>query len=229
MEATDELSGFSIIAVGSFNPAIFQPQWFASKDLLPTNLVEHAETSVVVTPQLTAFIADWLQLQVTEDQASFSTVNTARARDLRDLARSILDLLPETPVDGIGLNSDSHWRVETEDGWHALGDKWLPKDFWEPLFDGGDWKRRGDGRAVGLRDLNIEVAREDEQGFVRVQVAPSVRVIPSGVYINVNSHFQLSTKDARGTGQQASRAIDEHWDGERENHESLISSLLDAA
>jgi hypothetical protein len=129
MPPTIELSGVSIVGAGSFNPAIFQPRWLAAKELVPDGLAEHAETQLVVTPQLTAFTSDWLSLQVTDEQAVFSTVHEGREVDLRDFARGVLEVLPETPVDALGINADAHFKVESEDAWHALGDQWLPKSF----------------------------------------------------------------------------------------------------
>jgi hypothetical protein len=107
-----ELSGVSIVAVGAFNPAIFHPYWFAEKGLLPPEVIDDALSKEVVgLRELATFTADWLNVQVTLDQASFSTTEEGRDVDLRDLARAVFDLVPETPVNAIGLNADAHFRV----------------------------------------------------------------------------------------------------------------------
>jgi hypothetical protein len=110
------------------------------------------------------------------------------------------------------------------------GDRFLPKEFWQPLYEGDQWKRREDGSTVGLRSLTIEGARQDVPGYVRTEVAPSVRLAPHGVYVGVNGHFQLTKgPDERGDGYQAARIIEEHWVSTRSLERTLIDRILQAA
>lgn len=233
--ATQELTGVAIVATGTFNPAILHPQWLAGKGLIPDNLAQHAMRQeapqpLLVSPQLAVFVADWLAVQVTPQQAIFSTVDQGRELDLRDFVRGVFNLLPESPVDALGINSDTHFRTESEGAWHAFGDRFLPKDFWEPVFEGGEWKRRPDGKRVGMRVMTVEVHREDETlpGFVRVEVAPSVRITPNGVYVGINGHFQLTKDDERANAADAARTLAEQWDGARRMELDLVTNLLEA-
>lgn len=233
---TPELSGVAIVGAGTFNPAILHPQWLAEKELIPENLAEHAMRQespqpVVVSPQLTVFVGDWLSVQVTPEQAVFSTVDQGRELDLRDFVRGVFDLLPETPVDALGINSDTHFRTGSEGAWHAFGDRFLPKEFWEPLFDDGAWRKRPDGKRVGMRSMTVEVHRDDEilPGMVRVEVAPSVRITPNGVYIGVNGHFLLSTVgDRRANAGHAARVLADQWEETRALEAELVTQLLEA-
>jgi hypothetical protein len=225
----------AIVATGTFNPAILHPQWLAGKGLIPDNLAQHAMRQeapqpLLVSPQLAVFVADWLAVQVTPQQAIFSTVDQGRELDLRDFVRGVFNLLPESPVDALGINSDTHFRTESEGAWHAFGDRFLPKDFWEPVFEGGEWKRRPDGKRVGMRVMTVEVHREDETlpGFVRVEVAPSVRITPNGVYVGINGHFQLTKDDERANAADAARTLAEQWDGARRMELDLVTNLLEA-
>jgi hypothetical protein len=227
--AEAELTGVAIVGAGSFNPAIFHPRWFAENTLLAANEAEHALQEIVLTPQLTSFHADWLSVQVTLEQAIFSTVDAGRAADLRDLAHSVFTLLPHTPINGLGINADSHYRLENEEAWHEIGDLFLPKERWEPLFEGHDWAERHDGRHVGLRTMTVEVWRTDRRSFVRVEVAPSVRVTPNGVYIGINGHFQLRVDDVPGTGLQAANLLGEHWEETRSLEAHLQERLIEWA
>ena len=221
-----ELNGVAVVAVGSFNPAIFHPRWLSENELLAANEAEHALEAVVLSPQLTTFTADWLNLQVTTEQAIFSTIEEAHELELRDLARGTLDLLPHTPVDALGLNADSHFRVDSEAEWHAVGDQFLPKDFWEPLFEGEEWIRRDGGEATGLRGLKVEAWRTNKRDYVRIEVAPSARLKPWGVYVGINAHYQLTEGDDRGTGHRAAQAILENWDAIRDFEHQIQQVLL---
>jgi hypothetical protein len=62
-EPTLEVRGYSIVLLGSFNPAIFQPYWFASNGLLRPDEAKEA-TIQVIHNQATIFTAGWLTLKV---------------------------------------------------------------------------------------------------------------------------------------------------------------------
>lgn len=218
-----------MVCAGSFNPAIFHPLWLIDKGLLPRDAGEAARETTIVTPNLTAFTADWLNVQITPEQAVFATVEEGRAFDLRDVAKGALDVLPETPVDGLGINSDAHFRLTSEEAWHELGDRFLPKDFWQPMFEDEIWIRRANGLSVGLRTMTLEAWRGDVNGYVRTEVAPSVRVTPHGVYVAINAHFQLTVGEDRSNGYQAARTLDEHWDDTRELERLLTDRVLEAS
>jgi hypothetical protein len=225
-----ELAGISVVGVGTFNPAIFHPYWFADKELIAANAIDEAlSKDFMAVREVAAFTADWLAVQVTLDQAVFSTVEQGREFDLRDVAKAVFDLLPETPVNAVGINADAHFRAESEDAWHAFGDHFLPKDFWEPLFGGEQWRRRPDGQAVGMRAMAVEAWRQDIEGYVRTEVAPSVRLTPNGIYAGVNAHFQLTVDEDRGNGYKAARVIEEHWDATRQLERELIERVLTIA
>jgi hypothetical protein len=222
-----DLSGVAIVAAGAFNPVIFQPAWFAEKDLLPRDAVDDArDKEFVEVRQLSAFTADWLSVQVSMDQAVFSTAEEGREFDLRDLVRNVFDLLPETPIGAVGINADAHFRAASDEAWHAFGDLFLPKDFWQPLFEGEEWKRRDNGLSVGMRSMTVEAWRDDIPAFVRTEVAPSVRIIPDGVYVGINAHFNLAGSDEVGNGYRAARVIEDHWDETRMLEHNLIEHIL---
>lgn len=222
-----EARGSSIVFAGTFNPAIFHPEWFVRKELLPASAAEAARDQILTSAELSAFTADWLSLQVTKTQAVLSTVDEARAVDLRDVAHSVVSVLSETPVDAVGINTDVHFRAESEEQWHALGDQFVPKDFWGPLFDDEIWRQRPDGQRVGTRTVTVEAWREEINGYVRVEAAPSVRITPNGVYVGINGHFQLSNGPAeRSNGYAAAAALDEHWESTQAVESQLIDRIL---
>lgn len=228
MASEPDLSGVSIVGAGNFNPAIFQPHWLEAKHLISPTAAASAAEELVITPDLTAFRADWLSVQVGLQQMVFSTVDEGRDLDLRDVVAGVWGLLPETPMDAIGINADAHYRLESEEVWHALGDRLAPKDVWEPVFNTElpAWKRRPDGHFVGLRTMTVESHRDDDAGYVRVEVGPSVRV-KHGVYVGVNSHFQLTqSSESRGNAVEASSILATHWQETRQLEHALIASLM---
>ncbi len=144
---------------------------------------------MVVTRQLTSFGCDWFQLQVTDDRLVLQTSNPAHSRPLRDLAIGIFAILEHTPLRMMGLNRSLHYRMESEERWHAFGHYLAPKKAWQGLFES----------PPGLRSLTIEAKRSGcEALFVKVNVMPSVKIQP-GVYFQTNEHyaFDASTENAR--------------------------------
>ena len=232
---TLELSGVTIVGAGSFNPAIVHPLWLAEKGLIAADAAEHAMQQggarpMIVSAQLASFVADWLSVQVTQEHAVLATVDQGREVDLRDLARGIFDLLPETPIDALGINSDSHFRTADESAWHAFGDRFLPKAFWEPLFEPKAWKPRSDGKLVGMRGMTVEVSRGDPRtpGHVRIELAPSLRTTPNGIYVGINAHFQLATDGRRAKASDAARVLTEQWEATRALESTLVGKLAEA-
>ena len=233
-----ELSGVSIVGAGAFNPAIIHPQWLAAKDLIPENIAAYAmeaasqdatgDASLIVSSQLAAFTADWLTVQVA---TRLLDGRGGKEPDLRDLAMAIFDLLPETPVDAIGINVGWHVRANSEADWHAFGDRFLPKDFWHNIFEVSQWRERDDGETVGLRTMTVEASRAEDSrraGVVRVEVAPSVRVLP-GIYAAVNSHFQLTLPEkSRGSGYEAARTLEDEWEESRAMQQSMLTRLFES-
>lgn len=50
----ERVNGASIVLLGSFNPCIFQPQWFVSQNLLPKSESDKADVKVI-SPEVSQF------------------------------------------------------------------------------------------------------------------------------------------------------------------------------
>ena len=164
--------------VGSFNPAIFQPEWFARHELLPPTMVEAAKISVV-SPMISDFETERLRLQVTADRFTAISNPNANSESLRDLVTGTFFLLEHTPVTALGMNRQMHFSLGSEENWHRLGDKLAPKDGWNGVLEG----------RPGLRALVITTTRSEPQGsliFVRVEPSQQVRF---GAFFEINEHY----------------------------------------
>jgi hypothetical protein len=215
MAAQVELSGYSIILVGSFNPAIFQPEWFARNDLISEDDAHAGQEALeVVHPELTRFSTEWLDFETTRDRCRFATSQSARHADLRDLAIGTFTLLSHTPVQAMGLNRDAHFKFASEAEWHEVGDRMAPKEPWQGVLT-----------EPGLRKILMEESREEGvPGYVRVELAPSVKVEP-GVFIQVNDHYRL----AEAPGVDAAEAVTvlrDRWDALRSRTDAITERIL---
>lgn len=185
--AEAEIEGKAIVLLGSFNPQIFQPAWFAAEGLISRELAENANIGII-HPQLVAFSGEWLEVNVSDDRFQVASLTAPSFDLLRDLALGTFRLLRHTPIRAMGLNSDIHYKLDSEESWHGIGHKLAPPDNWDKVLN-----------RPGMRSLTIEALRDDDTpGYIRVQVEPSARLHP-GLYVGVNDHFEL-TDHAPGEG-----------------------------
>jgi hypothetical protein len=214
-----ELSGASIVLNGSFNHAALNPSWLAEQNLLSGEAAEYANSPenprpLTIVPQLTAFTTDWLTAQITPQQTVIFTDDEAREVELRDFGVGLLSLLPETPIDAMGINFNAHFRIETEVQWHLIGDRFLPKQPWEAVLPDGNWQVRSEGFRIGLRTVTVEATRGESKipCIVRMEVAPSVIIVPLGLYCAINCHFEPTEEPGkRGNALEFCRILEDEW------------------
>jgi hypothetical protein len=210
-----EISGLNIVVVGAVNPAILQPAWFGAKGLLRPEEAEAADVEII-TRELVSFSAEWLGLTATLDRLQVSTTSAPSHDLLRDLVVGVFQVLPETPLTALGINHNLHFRVETQEAWHAFGHKLAPKEIWNDILD-----------KPGTRSLIIQGVRPDDyQGSVIVQVEPSVRIQDGvGIYIGINDHFQLDAMD-KGTGEDMRQVLEDAWEPAGERSRTVVERIL---
>lgn len=176
---TREIDGASVVLLGSFNPAIFQPEWLARQGLVAPDEADAAEVQIV-SRGVTQFSTELFDIQVTQEQFAASTARVPSFGMLQDLVLGIFDRLRHTPVARMAINRDVHFRMPSEEAWHDLGHRLVAPDVWDSFL-----------KSPGMRAVVVQGLRPDERaGNVFIRVEPSVRVQP-GVYVQQNDHFEL--------------------------------------
>jgi hypothetical protein len=221
----------SIVFVGSFNPEVFHPSWLFDQGFISEQAAQFAisssETPLVMTPGFTTFATDWLQVQVRGSLMVMATSDDSRQLELKDFALGILTLLPETPVSAIGINKQVHFRAESAEAWNDFGDRFLPKEVWETVIPEGPWVVREGGLRVGLKNVTIEVSRDESvsAGQLHLQVAPSELVL-YGVYCAANCHFgPPQIVEPRETAEHFAVILKDEWANAMRNNEYMISAI----
>jgi hypothetical protein len=178
-----ELEAASIVMLGSFNPAIFQPRWLAVQKLIRPEEGENAKITTVQA-ELADFSTEWFQLQVLQHRFQITSQDPRQYAPLRDLAGGIFAILPHTPITALGLNRSFHFKMPSVESWHGIGNLLAPKDPWSPIME-----------APGLRSLNMEGRRKQaDGGILHVKVEPSVRV-EHGLFVDINEELGLPKKN----------------------------------
>lgn len=174
-----EISGATVVLVGSFNPTIFQPAWFAKQELLRQAEADSADIKVII-PQVTHFETERFALQVTNERFAISSKPSANQAPIADLVRGTFFVLEHTPVNAMGINHHMHFDMKSEEAWHKIGDTLAPKDIWRSVLE---------GRRPGLLSMTIQSEQEEPKGALfRVKVEPSTQ-IRFGIYFETNEHY----------------------------------------
>jgi len=135
----------SIVVVGSFNPAIFQPAWIAQNSLLPEEEMDgfYNEQIVKKIPEFGLEIGTGQPFQVNNDQAvaifksfslqvvrnRFSTTITSDDNTTIKFIRKVFKMLPETPIHSYGINFNVH--IEFVEDYNEIIDNLFDR---KPLF-----------------------------------------------------------------------------------------------
>jgi hypothetical protein len=174
----------SIVALGKFNPAIFQPQWYGALNLIRAEEAAKARIEVIHN-DVTVFSTEWFRAEITQDRFAMSTPDPTKFLPLRDLVLSTFRILEHTLVSAFGFNSVPDFAIGTPDAWHAFGHHYAPKHSWSGVLV-----------EPGLRLLVMEGTRQDSSAKrVFVQIEPSSKV-PHGVRIAFNEHYELNPQDS---------------------------------
>ena len=199
-------NGISIVVVGAMNPAIFQPFWFASNNLIRDEDAENAKVDIVHS-QATVFACDWFSLNVTTDRFGIESRDSAKLYELRDLVLGTFAILEHTPIGAFGLNSLQHFEITTEEVWHAIGDHFAPKTSWTELFDREP--------RLGMRALVIEGNKSETLADrIQIRIEPSKTALPYGLHVNINQHYRFaSPENGPGNVDQMVDALNTQWEG----------------
>ncbi|HTC90722.1 MAG TPA: hypothetical protein VK686_20605 [Bryobacteraceae bacterium] len=209
-----ELEAASIVMLGSFNPAIFQPRWLGVQKLIRTEEAESAKITTIQS-ELADFSTEWFHLQVLQNRFQITSQDPRQYSPLRDLAAGSFAILPHTPVTALGLNRSFHFEMPSVESWHGIGNLLAPKDLWNPIIE-----------EPGLRSLNIQGRRKDADGGVlHIKVEPSLRVA-HGLFVEINEEFKAPSKDESDGARWASERLVEHWDAILRYSEEVAGYLL---
>ncbi len=205
-----------VVFLGSFNPQIFQPAWFAAEKLIRKEEAEAAKIQVI-HPEVTAFSLEWATLQVTHEhlRADTTTEQQFSPEFLRDLTVGTFRLLSHTPIKQMGLNRVFHFEIESEEVWHAIGHRLVPKKDWEGIL-----------QRPGTRVVAVEGTRPDGyKGRILVRLGPSTKFHP-GIYALVNDHFEQDENDTRTGAGPMLEIMEKHWQESLERSRKIVYDLM---
>ena len=198
--------------VGSFNPSIFHPMWFAKYELIANADAEAAEVRIV-SSDFASFSTSIFDIAVAHDKFVVST-ERAPFGILRDLATGVFTLLDHTPIKMMGINLEEHYRMSSADLLNTLGFDIVPPDRWRTFM-----------KDPAMRSVIIQGKRTDgNKGLVVIRVEPSTRV-SNGVFFQHNDHFDFG-QDA-SDAHEALVVLRESFDDSIKTAQEASSHILD--
>ena len=211
-----DIQGLVIVVRGHFNPIIFSPVWFSSEGLIRKEEAAKAETQIV-NPDVVSFNLDWLRLQVTRETFFVETTKDSYEDVLRDLVAGTFKLLRHTPLTMMGINRHLHFRTESVEKWHQIGDILAPKKIWNDIFN-----------KPGLKSLSIVESDRDDglNGHIQLKIEPSARVNP-GLFISTNDHFQVNDAESALGADEILDILENRWQESLERSTNIVNKLLE--
>jgi hypothetical protein len=178
---TPEAEGLEVVVVGSFNPAIFHPEWFLRQKLAGEDDVKEAQVNVVGR-DVTDIEICGLKVVCINDRFSLATANISHAAKMQDFLLHIFALLPHTPVTACGINSFAHYLIGDTQYWNKIGHTLVPKELiWNGLLE-----------KPGMQSVIVKGLRKgDFPGEINIRVEPSQKIQP-GLYVLSNYHYQMA-------------------------------------
>jgi len=173
-----------IVVLGSFNPAIFHPEWFLRQKLISEDEANSSETSVnVVGKEVAEIHLSGMKMFCMNDRFSIGTVNISKAARMQDFLLQTFTTLSHVPVTACGINPQAHYRVKDEKFWHKIGNTLAPKDLvWNELVE-----------LPGMQSLIIKAQRKGEfAGETLLWVEPSQdKRFHPGIFVRANYSYSL--------------------------------------
>jgi hypothetical protein len=199
---TPEAEGLGVVLVGSFNPAIFHPEWFLRQGIVTEADANEAKLQDV-SPEVTILQLSDMLLQCVSDRFSLSTRNISVAPRMQDFIRQLFRVLLHTPIRACGINPHVHLRAADEKYWHKIGHTLAPKEpVWNELLG-----------STGMQSLTVKAPRPPSEypGFINITVEPSVKHHP-GLFVKANYHFGLEPGPIHaGSAARVLKFIDSEW------------------
>lgn len=203
----------SIVLIGTFNPSMFHPGWFASRGLVRPEDLKDCQIEILHA-DLAIFWFEWIHFVIERRRFQAKIRENAYYEQLRDLVAGTLSILEDVSISAIGLNHEMHFQSSSEEAYHAFGDMVAPKEVWKDLRDG----------QYGLSKMVMEYKREKPPGFIRTIIAPSgeFKAPVQGLYFETNNHYENVEKDTKSI----LGILQDRWEEDIRNSLEFTQNLL---
>jgi len=228
MRIEPENNGVSIVLVGSLNPAIFHPSWFAANDLLSKSDIESAEVEIIHRNIAMFKVGDWLRIQVEPNRFLAETTEPPFVRLFDLVVRTFREALIHTPINKMGINRRVHFSVGDEETRNKIGMKLAPQEAWGEWAShiaGGEKGNHGGMTSLSMTQANLD---DRENGYITAKIGPSKSVKnAAGIFIQVNDHYEMTKDDPLAGATPMIDMLSKQFDASIRRSEWIIDQIMD--
>lgn len=230
MRIKPQIDRARIILLGDFNPAIFRPEYLAQRGMI-------GETESDVPVKLhnqQELVFETVRFGIHVSLERFEIFSIANHFDhVRDFVVSCFgEFLPHTPAHSMGISRFVHFDAGSFEARDHVGSRLAPKNAW------GEWgekiensrkledkRKRGGMTSITMdrRDLMFE----EHNVHVRARVEPSIKMVESGIFVDVISHFDLLHGQVQNASSSAIvRVLKANWETSLERAASIFDRIM---
>ena len=224
-----ERSHWSVVLLGSFNPAIFHPSWFEMHDVISNQVAEAADVQVVHNEISIISLGD-ISINV---EASKFQVETSVAPEIRILdfvSKVFGDVLPHSKIKSFGINKSVHFRAPSQEKRTEMGRLLAPTGPWGEF---GERIENSHGALLGgMMSLRMREPLEDDdtRGHFEARIEPShVLDRHTGIMVATNRHYEMKEVPEYSGAREAIEKLDAEFEGTLEYSDKLINHFLEMA
>lgn len=222
---TPERKQFSTVILGNFNPGMFQPEWFCRQNIISKEDADFARDTnspspLIVTPQFTTFRTSQLAIQIEENRFEVKAEKEPLLTMI-DFIMKTFENLGSYQITAFGFNYIAHYKVDTMEIFHRIGDKLAPKTYWESLLED---EIRGVQRKSGLSLLQMKKMKKDSEDYILFTLQPSPIFHP-GFMLGCNDHNVIPVNDQ--SAEYVTEIISTKYINSYDEMEKLQISLLE--
>lgn len=229
MRIKPKFDNVNIVLLGSFNPQIFQPAWFAMQGMIGKKEAENPADMVQLKDQVVTFRVGMFGLSVQPDRFDISSLDDPHEH-IKDLVVSCFGgHLPHTPVSALGINRSIHFDTGDFEIRDYIGSRLAPKDAW------GEWGKEVEesryearGGMLSITMLQNNLRSDRYKGSVQAKVEPSGRIGGStGIFVHVNNHFELSEDEKSVCDASAAvDALESNWETSMNRAAMIVDQIM---
>ena len=232
MRIKPKFDNASIVLLGSFNPMIFQPAWFARYEMIGSKEAEEAANLFQFKDQVVTFKVDMFELSVQLDRFMVNSLDN-HPEHIKDLVIScFVEYLPHTPIRAMGINRNVHFDTGDFEIRDRVGSRLAPKDAW------GEWgkeieeahtapiNKRGGMTSITMFQHKLQLDRFS--GSVQAKVEPSNKIKNNtGIFVGVNNHFESSaTEQPIQDASLVAEVLETNWNTSMVRAEMIVDQIM---
>ncbi len=220
-----ERKQYSVVMLGDFNPNLFHPEWFCRQSVISREdadfaIDKNAPFPFIVSPQITLFRTPQMTIRIEAKRFEVKAEKEPLIL-LIDFITKTFENLGANSISAFGYNYSAHYKVESEEAFHKIGDKLAPKEYWDSLLTD---EVSGDHRKSGLAMIQMKKFKDNSEDYILFTVQGS-SLMQNALLLSCNDHNIISNDEQ--SADYVMEMISESYENSFKKMEQLQMELLE--